>query len=40
MQERNNMNRLLIIAAGGTIDAAEYNFETGSVISSHSIFRI
>jgi L-asparaginase len=33
MQERKNMNRLLIMAAGGTIDAAEYNFETGSVIS-------
>jgi L-asparaginase len=27
------MKPLLIIAAGGTIDAAEYNFETGSVIS-------
>ena len=27
------MKPLLIIAAGGTIDALEYNFETGSVIS-------
>jgi L-asparaginase len=27
------MKPLLVIAAGGTIDAAEYNFETGSVIA-------
>ena len=27
------MKPLLVIAAGGTIDAAEYDFETGSVIA-------
>jgi len=33
MKGRNRMKSILIITAGGTIDAHEYNFETGSVIS-------